>query len=152
MRCIKFIFAILLFYQAGFCQDDKTANIQVLTKVTFKETLLPDYNVFLFYDSHTKDSLAITDYSPKHFSLSPNKLYTIYYKKKDVAGKYILIDTKLPTKIAARKFRILIHIELDPESSKQKINTDDFPSAIIKYDLKSRNFEYVKDYHKQIHR
>ena len=152
MKFVFHFFIMFILTESALCQANRNLNVRLTTKVTHKEKLITNYDVLLYSGLNNKDSVFVLNSLPKILYLNTNKLYTLYYRKKGLAGKYIIIDTKVPEKATTLKFNVHIHVELDPESSKQKENTDDFPSAIIKYDAKLKNFEYVKNFHKQVHR
>lgn len=137
-----------------FCQQSRTPPfLMVTTKLSVKEKPADDYRIILMYEGKKRDSVIVKNDVKRYVIYERNKVYTVYYKKAGEYDKCLIIDTRVPDKIPEKAiYKLSIKVELDPEYSNMKEDAVDFPSAIIKYDEKTKNFEYAKEYHKQVHK
>ena len=158
MRRLLFTIFITFFLsivnQSLLAQKDELPDIHIYTKLTVKGKNIGTYNVVVYCEGKVVEVLSFLNSEPEYIVLHKNRVYTIYYKKKEgTEEKSIIVDTKLPKHVDKKitLFKVHINVELDPSVSKLKEDASDFPSAIIKYDEKLKNFDYAKNYHKQVH-
>lgn len=131
--------------------DEKPLEVQVFTNLTFRGASLKTYKVRV-HKNGLIDTISVKNAKPLSINLERNQDYVIYYVKSDSVQKCIVVDTRVPEEIKTKRFNVYIHVELDREYSRQSQDAYDLPSAIIKYNPKLKNFEYLKQYHKQVHK
>jgi hypothetical protein len=131
-------------------QEKKPSGVQIVTHLTEKGMPVTDYTTVFMCKGKVADSVHITN-PMQPIRLEKGRVYTVYYKKPGCPDKCVIIDTNLPEEAISRPFRVYINVELNPVFSKQRKDTEDFPSAIIRYIKKDKNFGYMHKYHEQIH-
>jgi hypothetical protein len=154
MNSIRIFFALIFLNGTILCQNEEVSVIRVITNLTEKGKTIRNYKAIIVYEGKLKDTVKVVNSVPKYIRLEKNKVYTVFYKKVGAPEKLIIVDTNLPQEISdkVKIFNVHVNVELDSVHSKQKEDATDFPSAIVKYNEKSKNFEYVKNYHKQVHK
>lgn len=152
MKTAKLIVPVLLacgFF--AFMPQRVPPPIELVTNLTVKGTALKDYKAAV-YKGTAVDTIHIVNAKPQFLSLEPGQHYTIFFCKDTLHPECIIVDTQLPNDVKPKKYRVFVNVEMDPLTSKQKKEGEDFPSAIIKYNKKLKNFEYQKEYHQQVHK
>lgn len=154
MNCFRIFIALIICNPLNFCQNDTLTKLQVAVKLTDKGKAVHNFTISVFNEGKCIDTILVVNSNPKYIDLKTNKTYTVFYKSNDSLEKIIIVNTKLPENISKKikGYKVQIQVELDHTYSKQKDDAYDFPSAIIKYNEKSKNFDYVKNYHKQVHK
>ena len=134
-------------------QNQDASVMHLYSNLSEKNVTVTNYTMFIVTSGSPTDSVTIINSKPKYVELKVNKVYAIYYKKEGAANKIIVVNTTLPKNMPERGnlYKVLIDVEVNRGYSKQKTDFDDFPCAIITYNQKAENFDYVKSYHKQAH-
>ena len=127
------------------------SSIEVVTKLTLKGSQVKDYKATV-YKGKIADTITVVNSKPQFIMLEPEQNYTIFFVKDTFDAECILVDTHIPADLKPKKYRVYVNVEIDPVHSKQKDAGEDFPSAIINDNKKSKSFEYHKQYHKQVHK
>lgn len=136
-----------------FAFSQPVSSIEVVTNLTLKGQAVKSYKAAIHQDKiKAWDTIEVKNLKPQFLPLQPECTYTIFFLKDTFPAECILVDTHLPPDLKAKKYRVYVNVEIDPHHSQQTDAGEDFPSAIIKYNKKQKNFEYVKQYHKQVHK
>ncbi len=139
----------VLFILAGFFVRGQ-ASIEIVAKLTLKGAAVKDYRAAV-YKGKQVDTIDVVNGKPQFLYLEPEQNYTIFFVKDTFNAECIIVHTHIPPDVKPKKYRVYVNVEIDPVHSKEKPAGEDFPSAIISYNKKLKNFEYLKQYHKQVH-
>ncbi len=142
---------IVLVFMAFCVFAQGQSSIEVVTKLTLKGAQIKDYKAAV-YKGKIVDTVTVVNSKPQFIMLDPEQSYTIFFVKDTFDVECIIVDTHIPAALKPKKYRVYVNVEIDPVHSKQKDAGEDFPSAIIQYSKKLKNFEYLKQYHKQVHK
>ena len=126
------------------------SSIELVAKLTLKGAQVKDYKAAV-YKGKIVDTVTVVNGKPQFLYLEPEQNYTIFFLKDTFDAECIIVHTHVPPDVKPKKYRVYVNVEIDPLHSKEKEAGEDFPSAIISFNKKLKNFEYLKQYHKQVH-
>lgn len=112
------------------------------------EKVVSNYWVYVFENGAPTDTFFVDARKEVFFDLDLNKNYAIKFVKEGYKERVLLIDTHVPEEGLSKSYTFRYLITFIPNG---KSNTfDDFPVAHINYHEKTKDFEYNRQYHRNV--
>ncbi len=148
IKC-SFVVALLFTYSPSSLAQDDIDAVRVYGTIEPEKGKSDKVQVNLYEENKLAEQLVTRKSGDYEFTMLANRFYTIEVIKEGYITKRLSFDTHVPEdfgETSTMEFPIKIFKE-----TKNMAKADfDFPTVLVVYDEKSRHFDYVKSYSRDI--
>lgn len=124
-------------------------GLELSSKITFNGERISNYTIILYNEDQTSDTIEVSGMKLIYMKLSYGHTYALRFIKKGFLERVMLIDTHLEKAKQSKEMQFDFEIEMIPVG-KNGNTLSDLPVALVGYDAEEKNFDYSRNYHRQV--
>jgi len=138
--------------------SQKTSNpyngaLEITSSALLNDEKTSHYAISVYLDGYRLDSVFLKSKRPIHIYLDYDKVYTFLFQKNNCKDKIVILNTQIPKGLKGiQDESFLFKVEMTQILTKNSLETEDLPVAVVIINNKDELLEASENYYKLTHK